>query len=259
MENRKELSFKTPYGQFDGIQGTISNVECVLLARHGRSHNVMPSTVNYRSNIHGLKMLECTHVLATTATGSLKAEIQPGDIVILNDFIDRTKKRILTFYDGEEGSPPGVCHMPMSPAFCDKLREVIITTAKEIGIHVHPSGTVVTIEGPRFSTKAESHVYRSWNCDLVGMTQVPEVTLAKEAGLLYASIAMATDYDAWRDHETSVSVEEVMATFKKNVEKVTKLVIEAVPRIAKIDWTEEIDSLKAIVNGSIMLPNQYNK
>lgn len=259
MENRKEISLVTPYGPFDAIQGTISNVECVLLARHGRQHTVQPSKVNYRANIHGLKMLDVTHVIATTATGSLRAEIAPGDIVILNDFIDRSKTRISTFYDGSEGAPVGVCHLPMSPAFDEKLRQLIITTAKEVGVDVHPKGTAVTIEGPRFSTKAESHLYRSWNCDLVNMTLVPEVVLAKEAGLLYASIAMATDYDAWRDHETSVSVEEVMATFKKNVEKVTKLVIETVPRIAKCDWTEEIDALKSLVNGSIMLPNQYNK
>lgn len=259
MDNRKEISLTTPYGPFNAIQGTISNVDCVLLARHGRSHTVQPSKVNYRANIHGLKMLECTHVIATTATGSLKAEIKPGDIVILDDFIDRTKSRVITFYDGEEGSPVGVCHLPMSPAFCEKLRGVIVTTAKEVGVDVHPSGTAVSIEGPRFSTKAESHVYRSWNCDLVNMTLVPEVILAKEAGLLYASIAMATDYDAWRDHEESVSVTEVMATFKKNVEKVTKLVLESVPRIAQCDWSEDVAALKALVDGSIMLPNQYNK
>lgn len=259
MENRKKVMVPTPYGVISVIQGTISNVECVLLARHGRSHNVQPSKVNYRANIRGLKMLECTHVIATTATGSLKAEIKPGDIVILNDFIDRTTSRTITFYDGEEGSPVGVCHLPVAPVFCEKLREVVVNTAKEAGIDVHPTGTVVCIEGPRYSTRAESHVYRSWNGDLVGMTQVPEVILAKEAGLLYASIAMATDYDAWREHESSVSVTEVMATFKKNVEKVTRLVLELVPIIAQCDWSSEIADLKAIVEASIMLPNQYNK
>lgn len=124
---------------------------------------------------------------------------------------------------------------------------------------MHKSGTAVSIEGPRFSTKAESILFQSWNCDLVNMTLVPEVILAKEAGLLYASIAMATDYDAWRTGETAVCVEEVMKTFKQNVAKVTQLILAVVPNIAKLDWTENVSDLKKLVNGSIMLPNQYNK
>lgn len=147
----------------------------------------------------------------------------------------------------------------MSPAFDERTRQVIIETAKEIGVEVHPKGTAVSIEGPRFSSKAESVMFRSWNCDLVNMTLVPEVILAKEAGLLYASIAMATDYDAWRTNENAVCVEEVMATFKKNVSKVTQLILATVPAISKIDWSENITDLKQLVNGSIMLPNQYNK
>jgi len=231
----------------------------VLLARHGKSHSLSPSNVNYRANIHALKVLDVTHVIATTATGSLKAEIKPGDIVILDDFIDRTKTRVCTFYDGSETSGVGVCHIPMSPAFDERTRQVIIETAKEIGVDVHDKGTAVSIEGPRFSSKAESHLFRSWNCDLVNMTLVPEVILAKEAGLLYASIAMATDYDSWRECETAVCVEEVMATFKKNVAKVTQLILAVVPQIAKLDWNENVDSLRKLVNGSIMLPNQYSK
>lgn len=152
-----------------------------------------------------------------------------------------------------------VCHIPIAPAFDERTRQVIIETAKEIGIDVHAKGTVVTIEGPRFSTKAESHLFRSWNCDLVGMTQVPEVILAKEAGLLYASIAMATDYDSWRETEAGVCVEEVMATFKVNVAKVTQLILAVVPRIAKLDWTDTVADLRKLVNASIMLPNQYSK
>lgn len=147
----------------------------------------------------------------------------------------------------------------MSPAFDERTRQVIIDTAKEIGVDVHPKGCAVSIEGPRFSTKAESHVFRSWNCDLVNMTLVPEVILAKEAGLLYASIAMATDYDSWRECETAVCVEEVMATFKKNVSKVTQLILAVVPKIAQLDWDDSINDLKKLVNGSIMLPNQYGK
>lgn len=191
--------------------------------------------------------------------GSLKQEIAPGSIVILNDAIDRTKGRVSTFYDGSDLCP-GVCHLPMSPLMDERTRQVIIETATELGIEVFKEGTAVCIEGPRFSTKAESNLYRSWGCDLANMTIIPEVVLAKEKGLLYASIAMATDYDCWRENtEGRVCVEEVMATFKKNVEKVTKLIIGVIPNIAKLDWTETIKELDSLIVGSVMLPDQYSK
>ncbi len=139
---------------------------------------------------------------------------------------------------------------------------MVIETAKELGIEVFDKGVAVCIEGPRFSTKAESNVYRSWGADLVNMTLVPECILAKEKGMLYASIAMATDYDCWRMGETlegAVCVEEVMSTFKKNIEKVTKLILGVVPNIQKLDWTDTIAELNTVVNSSIMLPNQYSK
>lgn len=166
--------------------------------RHGRSHSIMPSTVNYRANIWALRQLNCTHILASTATGSLQENIKPGDLVVLDSFIDRTTKRSQTFYDGSSQSDLGVCHLPMSPAFCERTRKLLIDTAKELGLEAHPTGTVVTIEGPRFSSKAESLMFKQWNAHLVNMTTVPEVVLAKEAGICYASIAMATDYDSWR-------------------------------------------------------------
>lgn len=259
IEKRNEKSVATAYGTVEIIEGKIKSVDCVLLARHGRSHSVMPSNVNYRANISALKILQCTHIIATTATGSLKEEISPGSIVIPDDYIDRTKLRAYTFFDGSEHEL-GVCHMPSHPAYDERTRQVIIDTAKELGLEVFPTGTVVCIEGPRFSTRAESNIYRSWGASLVGMTAVPEVQLAKEKGLLYASIAMATDYDCWRESpEGRVGVEEVMATFKKNVEKVTKLLIALIPNIAKIDWTDTINDLNTLVNSSIMLPHQYSK
>lgn len=189
----------------------------------------------------------------------MKQEICPGSIVILDDVIDLTKKREYTFYDGSDLCP-GVCHLPMSPLMDERTRQVIIETANELGVKVFPKGTAVCIEGPRFSTKAESNLYRSWGCDLVNMTIVPEVTLAKEKGLLYASIAMATDYDCWRENnEGRVCVEEVMATFKKNVEKVTQLIIGVIPNIAKLDWTDTINDMNSLITGSVMLPDQYSK
>lgn len=204
----------------------------------------MPSNVNYRANIWALKTLNCTHILATTATGSLKEEIAPGNIVILDNFIDRTTKRHQTFFDGSSSSDVGVCHLPMEPAFDERTRQIVISTALEEGIEgIHTKGTVVTIEGPRFSSKAESMMFKQWNADLINMSTCPEVVLAKEAGICYASIAMATDYDCWRGDRV-VCVQDVLTMFKKNVEKVTKIVLAAVPNIAKEDWTDTINELK---------------
>lgn len=256
IEARAEKVVNTHFGNPSDvlIEGKIAGVDCVLLARHGRNHSIMPSNVNYRANIWALKSLGCTHLIVSTATGSLKENIHPGDIVIPDNFIDRTTKRAQTFYDGNE-LLVGVCHMPMEPAFCTRTREALIETAKELGIGVHEKGTVVTIEGPRFSSKAESMLFRQWGADLVNMTLVPEVVLAKEAGLCYAAIAMATDYDCWRDCGENVNVADVMATFKKNVTKVTELITRVIPKIAGVDWTDTIEDLKNVVNGSIMLPH----
>lgn len=204
---------------------------------------ISPTNVNYRANVWAFKQLSCTHLIVSTATGSLKEEIKRGDIVIPDSFIDRTQKRELTFFDGKPNSPAGVCHIPMAPAFCERTRALLIQTAKDINIDVHPSGTLVVIEGPRFSTKAESNMYRQWGCDLVGMTLVPECQLAKEAGLLYATVSMATDYDCWKDADC-VSAAEVVKTFKANCTKVTKILTEAVTNIAKEDWTETIQNAR---------------
>ena len=167
--------------------------------RHGRNHNISPTHVNYRANVYALKEEGCTHVIVTTACGSLREEIHPGDVVLLDQFIDRTTKRTLTFYDGTPGAPEGICHMQMGEPFCKHTRAVIARAADILGITCHPRGTAVTIEGPRFSTRAESDLYRSWGCDVVNMTTVPEVTLAKELGLCYSSIALPTDYDCWKE------------------------------------------------------------
>lgn len=256
IEARAEKVVNTHFGNPSDvlIEGKIAGVDCVLLARHGRNHSIMPSNVNYRANIWALKSLGCTHLIVSTATGSLQENIHPGDIVIPDNFIDRTTKRAQTFYDGNE-LLVGVCHITMEPAFCVRTRKVLIETAKGLGIGVHDKGTVVTIEGPRFSSKAESKLFRQWGADLVNMTLVPEVVLAKEAGLCYAAIAMATDYDCWRDCGENVNVTDVMTTFKKNVTKVTELIVTAIPKIAAIDWTDTFEDMKNVVNGSIMLPH----
>ena len=166
----------------------------------------MPTIVNYRANIEALKLSGCTHIIATTACGSLKEEIHPGDIIFLDQFIDRTQKREQTFYDGKPGSKKGVCHIQMDRPFCEKTRSILIKAARELDLKHFETGTTVTIEGPRFSSKAESMLFRSWECDVVNMTTVPEVCLAKEAGICYASIGLPTDYDCWKDEPVRIII-----------------------------------------------------
>ncbi|CAD5112124.1 DgyrCDS1364 [Dimorphilus gyrociliatus] len=252
-ENRVEKDVDTPYGKPSDklIVGRIKNIECVLLSRHGRKHNINPTNVNYQANMYAFWKEGCSHVIVTTACGSLKDEMAPGHLVFLDQFIDRTNKRPLTMFDGGENSLKGVCHIPMGMPFCNNLREVLINCAKELQLPFHSTGTTVTIEGPRFSTKAESFLFKSWNCDIVNMTTVPEVTLAKELGMSYASIALVTDYDCWKENE-EVSVESVMKQMKENADRASKLILHAIPVIASKDWTKIIKDNQDLVESSTM-------
>lgn len=256
LEGRTEKYVDTPYGKPSDalILGKIKNVDCVLLARHRRQHTIAPTNINFRANIWALKEEGCTHVLATTACGSLREEIQPGDIVMIDQFIDRTTKRHQTFYDGSPACLPGVCHIPMAEPFCNKTREVLMEVAKKLGIKCHPKGTMVTIEGPRFSTRAESLMFRHWGADVINMSTVPEVVLAKEAGICYASVAMATDYDCWKEHEEAVSVDKVLKTLKENANKATSILLTAIPQIASMDWEETVHIMKNTVQCAVMFP-----
>ncbi|XP_055646520.1 S-methyl-5'-thioadenosine phosphorylase isoform X2 [Falco peregrinus] len=258
LEGRTEKYVDTPYGKPSDalILGKIKNVDCVLLARHGRHHTIMPSNINYRANIWALKEENCSHVLVTTACGSLREEIQPGDLVIIDQFIDKTTKRHCTLYDGQHSTLSGVCHIPMAEPFCTKTREVLIETAKKLGLQCHSKGTMITIEGPRFSSRAESLMFRSWGADVINMTTVPEVILAKEAGMSYASIAMATDYDCWKEHEEAVSVDKVLKTLKGNANKATSILLTAIPQIGSMEWTDTLHTLKTTVQCSVILPKQ---
>ncbi|XP_068090558.1 S-methyl-5'-thioadenosine phosphorylase isoform X1 [Hyperolius riggenbachi] len=256
LEGRTEKYVDTVFGKPSDalILGKIKNVDCVLLARHGRQHTIAPSNVNFRANIWALMKEGCTHILVTTACGSLREEIQPGDVVVIDQFIDRTTKREQTFYDGAPCSLPGVCHIPMAEPFCSRTREVLIDVAKKLGIKCHNKGTMITIEGSRFSSKAESNMFRLWGADVINMTTVPEVVLAKEAGICYASVAMATDYDCWKEHEEAVSVDRVLKTLKENANKATSILLAAIPQIAAMDWTDTLQNMKTTVQMSVMLP-----
>jgi len=252
--NKNEVSVTTPYGAPSSslITGQLHGVDVVLLARHGRQHETNPSSINYRANIHALKEIGCTHVLATNACGSLREEYRVGDLIILDQFIDKTFKRECTFYSGYEGGPKGVMHIPMGHPFCEDTRKCIIEASKGFGFSFHEKGTIVIIEGPRFSTVAESKMFRLWGADLIGMTTVPEVCLAKEAGLCYSAVAMVTDYDSWKEDEPHVSVEIVGQRLRENAEKATKVLLKAVELIAQRDWDDVIKRHKDVVDGSVM-------
>ncbi|XP_023579285.1 S-methyl-5'-thioadenosine phosphorylase [Octodon degus] len=258
LEGRTEKYVDTPFGKPSDalILGKIKNVDCVLLARHGRQHTIMPSKVNYQANIWALKEEGCSHIIVTTACGSLREEIQPGDIVIIDQFIDsilptsgkhyltlnshecdffrfqKTTKRPQTFYDGSHSCARGVCHIPVAEPFCPKTREVLIETSKKLGLRCHSKGTVITIEGPRFSSRAESLMFRTWGADVINMTTVPEVVLAKEA----------------------VSVDRVLKTLKENANKAKSLLLTTIPQIGSMEWSETLHNLKSTAQFSVLLP-----
>mmetsp|Transcript_36596 Transcript_36596/g.95832 ORF Transcript_36596/g.95832 Transcript_36596/m.95832 type:complete len:290 (-) Transcript_36596:111-980(-) len=245
LKDRAEVKMNTPYGEPSDvlITGTIGGVKCALLARHGRKHTIMPTNVNYRANLFAMKELGCTHVVVSTACGSLREQYKPGHIIVIDQFIDRTTKRPSTFFDGEPGHVAGVLHTEMCHPFDDGTRSLMIETLEDLKIPHHTKGTMVSIEGPRFSTRAESHMFRSWGADLINMTTCPEALLAKELGLLYGAFAMSTDYDAWREGEESVTVAAVIAVVKKNSANATKAILSVIPKIAARDWSAEIKAL----------------
>jgi 5'-methylthioadenosine phosphorylase len=186
----------------------------------------MPTKVPNQANIWALKEMGCTHIIATSACGSLKKEIAPGHLILVDQFIDRTTQRKSTFYEKDR-----VCHIPMAEPFCPTLRKKLAATCRELELNFHEGGTVITIEGPRFSTKAESNLFRQWGADVINMSTVPEVVLAREAGLCYQVVGMSTDYDCWHESEESVSIDMVIATMKKNAENVKQLMIKTIPKI----------------------------
>ena len=227
----KRQKVHTPYGATSDliITGKLNGKEIVAVARHGANHRLMPLRASYRANVWAFKELGVTHILATTACGSLREKIKPGHLVFIDQFIDRTTKRDQTFYEGMQ-----VCHIPMAEPFCPKLRKLLCETAEKLNIPYHSKGTIVTIEGPRFSTRAESQMFRILGGDVINMSTVPEVVLAREAGICYGVIAMSTDYDAWREKEEAVTINIVLETMAKNAANVNRLLQEVVPHIQ--DW-----------------------
>jgi len=230
LKDPKEITVDTPYGQPSSpfTAGKIDDVDVVILARHGRRHQYSPTQVNNRANIQGLKDQGVTHIVATTACGSLREEIDRGHFVVIDQFIDFTRHRKITFHDSFED---GMEHEVMADPFDAGLRKIICETGTSLGLSVHDGGTVVTIEGPRFSTRAESKMFRIWGADVINMSIAPEAILANEAKIPYAAIAMSTDYDCWKEDEQMESWQEILKVFEKNADNMKKLLVNVIPKI----------------------------
>lgn len=249
LEDYEEREIETKYGKPSSpiICGKIKGVDVCILARHGRKHEIPPSQINNRANITALKILGCTHILTTSAVGSLKQKIKPGDLVFPNQFIDFTKFRKNTFYD-EIGE---VKHPEMADPFSKELRMILANCAFELGFDKHDWATIIVIEGPRFSTRSESFMFRNF-ADIIGMTTVPECILANELGIPYATIAMTTDYDCWKKNEKPVTFEMVLQRMKENADKVKQVLLKAIPRIAN----KEKDFIKSKIRTIPNFPKQ---
>jgi len=227
LENYEEKEVETKFG-FPSSKitcGKIKGVDVCILSRHGKKHEISPSEINYKANIAALKLLNCDYILATSAVGSLKQEIIPGDLVFPNQIIDFTKSRKNTFYEKE------VFHLPFSAPFSEKLRKLLIETSQELGLKYHEKATLIVIEGPRFSTRAESFFFKNY-ADVIGMTAMPEACLAKEAGIEYATIAMSTDYDCWHDEIEPVTFEIVKKRMQENADKVKQLILAILKKLS---------------------------
>jgi 5'-methylthioadenosine phosphorylase len=211
----------TPWGtpSDELLTGHIAGVKCVFLPRHGRGHRIGPSQLNYRANIDAMKRMGVTDLVSISAVGSLREEMAPGDFVVADQFIDRTFTREKSFFgDGL------VAHVSIADPVCPRLSALAGGAARKAGVNVHDRGTYLAMEGPQFSTRAESHMYRSWGADIIGMTAMPEAKLAREAELPYTLIGMVTDYDCWRENEAPVEVEAIIAQLHTNAEAGRKLV-----------------------------------
>ena len=225
LSNVEEVPLDTPFGPpSDSYRvGTLEGKRVAFLARHNRNHTILPSELNFRANIHGFKQLGAEWILSASAVGSLKEDLHPLDIVLPDQFFDRTKARVSTFFGNGI-----VAHVSFGDPLCHVLADVIEAAGKDAGVPIKRGGTYVCMEGPQFSTKAESNTYRSWGMDLIGMTNLQEAKLAREAEICYTTMALVTDYDCWHPDHDHVTVQQIIATLVQNAENAAKVVAEAV-------------------------------
>lgn len=254
LRRPKAVKIKTPFGSpSDSYHlGELDGVSVAFLARHGKGHRITPTEINFRANIYGMKMLGVERILSVSAVGSMKEEIHPGELVIPDQFYDHTRRRVSTFFgDGV------VAHVAFADPVCGELARVVHRAAQSQGVRVHSGGTYLCIEGPQFSTRAESRIYRQWGVDVIGMTNVTEAKLAREAEICYTTLALVTDYDCWHQAEEDVTVEAVVAILQKNVEMAKKVIRQCVSSIPEARRCPCADALKnAILTSPRIIPQK---
>ncbi len=253
----EEVDIKTPFGKpSDTITiGRLEGVGIAFLPRHGKGHRISPTEIPVRANIYALKSLGVEHIIAINSAGSFKEEIKPGDLLIPDQLIDRTRSRVNTFFG--EGI---VAHIPFAKPFCPVLNQTLYQAAKEVGVNVHPQGTYVVMEGLAFSTRAESRLYRSWGADIIGMTALPEAKLAREAEICYAIIACVTDYDSWHEEKEPVTADIILDIQHKNIDTARRIIKLAVTRIPDRRRCECATALKtAFVTAPEFIPAEQKQ
>ena len=242
LKDIEEITVDTPFGAPSDaiITGSLHGTRVAFLARHNRNHTILPTELNFRANIYAMKSLGVEYIISASAVGSLKAEAKPLDMVIPDQFIDRTRDRISTFFGNGI-----VAHITFGDPVCPKLADLLLESAKSCnldGIDIHGGGTYVCMEGPAFSTKAESNLYRSWGATIIGMTNLQEAKLAREAEIAYATLALVTDYDCWHTDHESVTVEMVIANLHKNAKNAQEVIKEAVRRLSENPFESDAHS-----------------
>ncbi len=243
-----EHTVDTPFGSPSDmlIEGTFNGKEVVFLPRHGCGHRFAPHEINYRANIFALKKLGVTRIIAVSAVGSMKEDIHPGEIVIIDQFIDRTKMRHQTFY--ENGI---VAHVPFADPICGCLAKTLTEAGRAAGAKLHTGGSYVCIEGPMFSSRAESHVYRGWGASVIGMTNYQEAKLAREAEMCYSTMALVTDFDCWHEGEADVDVTKILAVMRANIATAKNIIARALPQVGA---TCDCGCMKALAGGIMTSP-----
>ncbi len=253
ISDRQEVDVETPFGSPSDsiVTGALGEIKVAFLPRHGRGHRISPSELPFRANIYALKSLGVERIVSISAVGSLREDIEPLDMVIPDQLIDRTKSRVSTFFEGGV-----VGHVAFADPFCPALSDTLTTAARTLGVETHAGGTCVVIEGPQFSTRAESKLYQSWGADIIGMTALPEAKLAREAEMCYSTLACVTDYDTWHESEEDVTVEVVVANLLKNVtvsQSIVKELARNVPAAPPCSCSSAIED--AIITSRERIPD----
>jgi 5'-methylthioadenosine phosphorylase len=257
LEEIKSVSLETPYGDPSDsfITGRLEGVKVVFLPRHGKGHRINPTSVNYRANIYGLKVLGVERIIGVSAVGSMKESIHPGDMVIPDQYIDMTKSRVNTFFSGGV-----VCHVGFADPVCPDLSRVLFDAGREAGAAVQKGGTYICIEGPQFSTRAESKLYRSWGVDVIGMTNLPEAKLAREAEICYASMSFATDYDCWHESAGDVTIGDVLRVLAQSTKTAKEIIRRAVKHLPAARGCLCSEALKhALITSKKLIPEKTKK